>query len=83
VLSQSYRRGGPFRMREVRDGLTMTWTGHRYSLEDYARALERAELVIEAIREPAAAHGAPDLYRPWADVPMFLLFRARSRTAAA
>jgi SAM-dependent methyltransferase len=82
VLSQPYRRGGPFRLRETRDGLTMTWSGQRHSLEDYARALERAELVIEAIREPAPAHGAPDRYRPWADVPMFLLLRARARSAA-
>jgi ubiquinone/menaquinone biosynthesis C-methylase UbiE len=83
VLTRSYRRGGPFRLCESCRGLTMTWTGRRHSLEDYAQALERAGLAIEAIREPGPAEGAPDRYARWSDVPMFLLLRARSSDPAA
>ncbi len=35
-----------------RDGLTMTFRGWTYSLEDYAAALESAGVVLERLREP-------------------------------
>ena len=76
VLTRSYRHGGPFSVRDQRDGLGMTFAGHRHSIADYARALEAAGLVIEAIREPGPADGAPERYAPWDDIPMFLHVRA-------
>jgi SAM-dependent methyltransferase len=60
-----------------RDGLRMTFSGWRYPLEDYARALEAAGLVIQVLREPAPAGVAEDPeFRRWRRVPMFLTFRA-------
>lgn len=58
-----------------RDGLRMTFCGWRYPLEDYAKALEAAGLVIEAIREPTPAGGGPE-YGRWKRLPMFLQIRA-------
>jgi SAM-dependent methyltransferase len=60
-----------------RDGHVMTFRGRTYSLEHYGRALERAGLRIEALREPrpSAAEGAAR-YEQWRDVPLFLNFRA-------
>src|SRR4029453_13224931 len=37
-----------------RDGLQITFSGWRYSLEEYARALEDAGLLVERLREPPA-----------------------------
>jgi SAM-dependent methyltransferase len=61
--------------RVERDGLEMTFRGWTYSLEDYVVALERAGLLIEAMREPRPV-GASSRYRRWNRVPMFLLVRA-------
>ena len=58
-----------------RDGLTMTFRGWTYSLEDYATAFEQVALRIETIREPRPA-GAPIRYDRWNRVPMFLMLRA-------
>ena len=62
-----------------RDGLTMTFTGWRYSLEEYARALEDAGLLIQRLREPpapaAAVAARPGLER-WQRLPNFLHLRA-------
>jgi hypothetical protein len=41
-----------------RDGLQVTLAGWRYSLEEYARALEDAGLLIERLREPPAPAAA-------------------------
>jgi ubiquinone/menaquinone biosynthesis C-methylase UbiE len=54
-----------------RKGLAFTFEGWCYPLEAYARALEAAGLVLEAIREPADPAGGR-----WARVPMFLMWRA-------
>jgi SAM-dependent methyltransferase len=62
-----------------RDGLTMTFTGWRYSLEEYARALEDAGLLIERLREPpapATALAARSGYERWQRLPNFLHLRA-------
>jgi SAM-dependent methyltransferase len=62
-----------------RDGLTMTFTGWRYSLEEYARALEDAGLLIERLREPpapATALAARPGYERWRRLPNFLHLRA-------
>lgn len=69
-----------------REGLPpFTFRGWVYPLESYSRALEAAQLVIEAIREPAM----PDALarqRPgvsphrWQRLPNFLVFRAARST---
>ena len=46
------------------NGLTMTFRGWTYSLEDYSVALEDAGLRVEAIREPRPA-GSPSRYERW------------------
>jgi hypothetical protein len=57
----------------------MTFRGWAYPLEAYNRALEAAQLCIEALREPplpdAAAERRPD-ERRWRRLPMFLMLRA-------
>jgi ubiquinone/menaquinone biosynthesis C-methylase UbiE len=65
-----------FEAVEARDGLTMTFRGWSYALEDYSRALERAGFVVELIREPVPEPLAPSLLR-WRRVPLFLHIRAR------
>jgi ubiquinone/menaquinone biosynthesis C-methylase UbiE len=67
-----------------RDGLRLTFHSLRYSLEQYARALENAGLVIEAMREPptprAAAERDPSKQR-WRRLPNFLMLRAANATS--
>jgi SAM-dependent methyltransferase len=65
-----------------RDGLQMTFHGWSRPLEDYARALEDAGLLIEMIREPSASEAAVrqrPSYRRWQRLPMFLQLRAVKR----
>lgn len=57
------------------DGLTMTFRGWTYSLEQYAVALEQAGLQIEAMREPRPT-AAAERYELWRTVPLFLYVRA-------
>ncbi len=64
----------------ARNGLEMTFHGWTYTLEDYARALEQAGLVIERIREPrpdpqAGREPAERLRR----LPLFLFMRGVKR----
>jgi SAM-dependent methyltransferase len=62
----------------TKDGLSMTFHGWTYTLEDYARALEGAGFVIERLREPIPGPEAAqrrDL-RAWTRVPLFLSIRA-------
>lgn len=73
-------RGDYFARRRVddevaRDGLAMTFRGWTYSLEDYARALEAAGLLIAAVREPRPAETS-DRYERWRRLPMFLMITA-------
>ena len=62
-----------------RDGLQVTFAGWRYSLEEYARALEDADLLIDRLREPPAPARALTV-RPgderWQRLPNFLHLRA-------
>jgi ubiquinone/menaquinone biosynthesis C-methylase UbiE len=57
-----------------RAGLEMTFNGWCYSLEEYARALEDAGFLIEAMREPRDPHGGR-----MARLPNFLQLRALKR----
>ena len=62
-----------------RDGLQMHFTGWRYPIEAYARALEDAGLLIDRLREPAApatALAARPGYERWQRLPNFLHLRA-------
>jgi hypothetical protein len=59
-------------------GLTMTFRGWAYALEEYGRALEQAGLLIEAVREPempvrGGEHEGSD--ERWRRLPMFLMMR--------
>ena len=86
VVEGSYLRARRFEETMEREGLTMRFDGMAYPLEDYARALEAAGLVIEALREPPATgrlgnRPEPGSWRRWRRIPNFLMFRAR-RSAA-
>jgi SAM-dependent methyltransferase len=81
VVEGSYLGAQPVEMTVERDGLTMRFDGMAYPLEDYARALEAAGLVIETLREPAATgalgHRADrETSARWRRIPMFLMWRA-------
>jgi SAM-dependent methyltransferase len=76
VVNEDYLAGGTLSIDVDRDGHSMRFDGQRHPIEAYARALEAAGLRIEALREPAPASGAPEHYRPWAGIPMFLMLRA-------
>jgi len=54
-----------------RDGLRITFHGRHHSLEEYSAALERAGLLVEAMREPADREDAR-----WQRLPLFLHLRA-------
>jgi SAM-dependent methyltransferase len=72
VVSDTYFGRRPFEAVEERDGLTMTFRGWSYSLEEYAAAFERAGFLIEMIREPVPEDPTPAL-------PLFLHLRALKR----
>ena len=63
----------------TQDGISMTFTGWTYTLEDYVRALDAAGMVIEAMREPRPTAeqvaSRPSLAR-WRRLPLFLSVRA-------
>ena len=62
-----------------RDGLQVTFAGWRYSLEEYARALEDAGLLVDRLREPPAPARALTVrpgYERWQRLPNFLHLRA-------
>jgi SAM-dependent methyltransferase len=79
VIDGSYLESSAYEVVEEADGLRMTFRGWAHPLEAYARALETAGLLVEALREPAMPTGAAeqDTSRArWQRLPMFLLLRA-------
>jgi hypothetical protein len=82
VITGSYLedRAPPYAGKIVeRDGLRMTFHSLRYSLEEYARALEDASLVIEAVREPPVPKtevARDPAEGRWQRLPNFLMPRA-------
>ncbi|HEX2381050.1 MAG TPA: class I SAM-dependent methyltransferase [Acidimicrobiales bacterium] len=73
-------RDGYFENARVDDtvesnGLSMTFRGWTYSVEDYSLAFEAAGLWIEGFREPRPT-GAPSRYDRWQHVPQFMFIRA-------
>ena len=76
TIGGSYLERNRFDGTDEREGLTMTFRGWTYPLEDYADALERASLLIEAVREPKPVP-VTAYYERWMRIPMFLQIRAR------
>jgi SAM-dependent methyltransferase len=79
IISGSYLGRHRFEDTFERDGLQITFSGWRYALEEYARALENAGLLIERLREPAAPAAALTTrpgYERWQRLPNFLHLRA-------
>ena len=79
VITGSYL--GSHRREDLfeRDGLRIAFAGWRHSLEEYARALEDAGLLIDRLREPpapAAALAARPGFERWQRLPSFLHLRA-------
>lgn len=75
VVRGSYLDEGSYTMPVERAGLSFTFESRTYPLSSYAAALERAGLLIEAIREPASP-GSRSSDERWRRMPVFLLFRA-------
>jgi SAM-dependent methyltransferase len=79
-ITGSYlERGRRRRLALERDGLRFTFEDALYPLEDYARALEGAGLLVERLREPPY-NGEDERKRR---VPQFLCLRALKVTTAA
>ena len=81
-IERSYLGSRRFTATFERAGLAMTFDGNAHPLEVYAEALERAGLLIERIREPAAPRTAIDedpSEARWARLPLFLFLRAVKR----
>ncbi len=79
VIEGSYFGRRRFEGTFERAGLTVTFRGWAYPLEAYARALEEAGFLVEAIREPryVAPDGSPNR---WSRLPNFLQLRALKPT---
>ena len=75
TMTHPYFRRRRFEGTARRDGLTMTFRGWTYSLEDYAIALESAGLVVELLREPRPT-GSSVGDESELPLPMFLYLRA-------
>jgi SAM-dependent methyltransferase len=71
-----------FEVDVERDGLCMRFAGWAYPLESYFTALEKAGLMIQAVREPRAPDHAADSSpgeTRWRRIPMFLMWSAVRR----
>ncbi len=76
VVAETYFGRRRFEAIEERNGLSMTFRGWSYALQDYVRSFERAGFLIETMREPVPETPSGELER-WCRVPMFLHVRAR------
>jgi len=80
VISGTYLSEFAYTDRVSRDGLDMAFHGCHRPLEMYARALEAAGLVIDAIREPpvpAGPTGLSERSKRWQRIPLFMHLRVR------
>jgi ubiquinone/menaquinone biosynthesis C-methylase UbiE len=76
VVERSYFTERWYEETFARDCLTFTFTSRSYPLEAYARALERAGFLLEALREPPAPPAERGRGR-YSRLPMFLMWRTR------
>jgi SAM-dependent methyltransferase len=77
VITGSYFDSFRYSDHVERSGFEMTFHSVHHSLERYSRALERAGLLIEAIREPRWPEAASATRTEgWHRLPCFLLLRA-------
>jgi len=78
VITGSYLDTAATDMVLRRDGIALTFHSEHRPIEAYSRALERAGLLIEAIREPRAAEqvAAADAAQRWRRIPVSLHIRA-------
>jgi ubiquinone/menaquinone biosynthesis C-methylase UbiE len=74
VIEGAYFGPRPFAGTFERDGLRISFSGWAYAIQDYFAALERAGLLVEALREPVPDNTSPSWQRN-ARVPVFLLMR--------
>jgi hypothetical protein len=82
VLGGSYFQNKRVDETVTKNGLTVTFSGWTFTIEDYARALEDAGLLIDRLREPAPSDDQREA-RPglavWQRLPHFLCIRAVKR----
>jgi SAM-dependent methyltransferase len=78
VVRGSYLASHRYRDDVEHDGMTMTFNSEHRPFEAYSRALEKAGLQIEAIREVTVE----DPGDRWSRIPMFLDLRAARSPAA-
>jgi SAM-dependent methyltransferase len=86
VIRGTYLAEFPYTDTVSRDGLGMTFHSRHRPLEAYAKALEAAGLVIDAIREPpipTGPTGISERSRRWQRIPLFMHLRARKLAASA
>jgi SAM-dependent methyltransferase len=79
VISGSYLEPHDYVDEIEREGLRMTFHSRHHSLEDYFGTIERAGLVVEAVREvPVSAASAAEKRdrERWRRLPLFLDLRA-------
>jgi SAM-dependent methyltransferase len=79
VIKGQYLRSFDYADTIERDGLSMTFHSRHRPLETYFLALEKAGLLVEALREPSVPDHAVILERSrrWQRLPLFLHMRAR------
>jgi ubiquinone/menaquinone biosynthesis C-methylase UbiE len=76
MINGSYLRTTPFSGEVERLGLKMRFGGWHRSITTYARAIEDAGLLVEAIREPMPHDDAPAVnWDRWRRLPMFMQLR--------
>ena len=76
MLRERYYDARRIEETEEHDGISMTFRGWTYPLEEYARSFEAAGLHIDVLREPRPTQH-PERYERWLDVPLFLALRVR------
>jgi SAM-dependent methyltransferase len=80
VVTGSYLAESGYELASDRDGISFRFTCRRFPLESYSRALERAGLAIDALREPPLS--GVEAHRR-TRIPLFLLWRAVRPRAGA
>jgi SAM-dependent methyltransferase len=85
VIKRDYLSAFTYADMVERDGLSMTFHSQHRPIESYFLALEGADLLIEALREPSVPDRAvnSDRGRRWQRLPLFLHLRARRPAASA